>query len=101
MKKTIESESSFTASSGHRCTYEVLVENGNASVTVVWIGQPPTPEDVTELTRFLEEQADRSHFPHSGAENYLLGPIRPEELPRVREIAEDRFRALEEEGPNA
>ena len=89
------SESIFTASSGHRCTYEVFVENGNASANVVWIGQPPTPEDITELARFMEEQADRAQFPHNGVENYFLGEIRREDLPQVREIVADRVRALE------
>jgi hypothetical protein len=92
----MNSETTFTASSGHRCTYEVFIEDGKASATIVWLGQPPTPEDIRELEKFLVDQADRAQFPHSGAENYFLGKIEREDLPRLREIVAERAREIEE-----
>lgn len=93
----MNTESIFTASSGHRCSYEVIVEDGQASANIVWLGQPPTPDDIKELELFLTDQADRANFPHTGAENYMLGEIKREDLPRVREIVAERVRALDEE----
>jgi hypothetical protein len=95
------SETTFTTSSGHRCNYEVLVdENGQASANVVWIGQPPAPDDIREFERFMTDQADQAQFQHAGAIgaiNYMLGEIRKEDLPRVREIVKERARTLPED----
>ena len=93
----MNSETTFTASSGHTCQFEYYTENGQHNVSAVWLGQPPTDADTAEFGRFLEEPADRAGVPHRGFTNMLIGRIEPEDLPRVREIIAER---LEENKPH-
>lgn len=88
-------ETTFTATSGHRCMFEVKVEGGRASVNVVWLGNAPTPEDVHELQELLLGLADQAGFQHTGAENVMLGQIQPEDLGRIEEVLEERKNRLE------
>lgn len=93
----MQSESVFTATSGARCQYEVLIEDGKASANIVWLGTKPTARDMDELARFLEAQADEANFPHAGPEHFLLGEIQKEDLPRAAEIVEERRKRFETE----
>jgi hypothetical protein len=93
----MNSETTFTCSSGNRCQFEMFVENGKASVNVVWIGKKPTEDDIDEFARFMEGEAARANFAHTGIENVMLGKIQREDLPRLREVVAERLREQGEE----
>lgn len=94
----MQSETIFTATSGHRCQYEVLIdEGGRADANVVWLNGPPSARDQGEFERFIEEQAKQAGFPHSGTQRIVLGEIAREDVPRAGEIFRERIAALTQE----
>jgi hypothetical protein len=92
----MNSETTFTTSSGLRCMFEVLIdEKGGVDVNVVWLDGKPTDADMDEFRSFIKLEAKKAGFGRTTTSDHMLGAIQREDLPRLREIVDERKRNYE------